>query len=189
MEEHSQSNGPDDQNRPFPQPDPFEEFVEERRQAIDQMIWQVPGLSVAAQAFLYVVALNSDVSDLVRMLAATIALVAAAAAVQLLLKHRFHEETFSLVIDASRKRRGVHPLEGLGWFKDIATLDAEREEAKSGIKPGYLKRWGEGAPRRRVANPSSVAVWTMTLCVFAAADILLVVGAMLDHCGVVRLFA
>src|SRR5262245_52232870 len=110
------------------------------------------------------------------MLAATIAFVAAAAAVQLLLKHRFHEETFSLVIDASRKRRGVHPLEGLGWFKKIAALDAETEEAKSGDKPDYLKHWGKGALRRRVANPSSVAVWTMTLCVFAAADILLVVG-------------
>jgi len=80
--------------------DPFEEFVEERRQAIDQMIWQVPRLSVAAQAFLYVVALNSDVSDLVRMLAATIAFIAAVAAVQLLLK-----------------RRGVHPLEGLGMVR------------------------------------------------------------------------
>lgn len=153
------------------------------------MIWQVPGLSVAAQAFLYVVALNSDVSDLVRMLAAAIALVAAAAAVQLLLKHRLHEETFSLVIDASRKRRGVHPLEGLGWFKDIAALDAAAAQAESGAKPSYLKRWGKGTLRRRVANPSSVAVWTMTLCVFAAADILLIVGAILDHCGVVHLFA
>jgi len=153
------------------------------------MIWQVPGLSVAAQAFLYVVALNSDVSDVVRMLAALIALIAASAAVQLLLKHRFHEETFSLAIDASRKGRGVHPLQGLGWFKDIARMDADAEEAESGVKPGYLKRWGEGTLRRRVANPSSVAVWTMTLCVFAAADTLLIVGAVLDHCGVVRLFA
>jgi hypothetical protein len=56
---------------PFFSTDPFEEFVEERRQAIDQMIWQVPGLSVAAQAFLYVVALNSDMSDLGRCYSST----------------------------------------------------------------------------------------------------------------------
>jgi hypothetical protein len=181
--ESSQSQGD-----AFSPPDEFEEFVEERRRAIDQMIWQVPGLSVAAQAFLYVVALNSNVSDLVRMLAALIALIAALATVQLLLKHRFHEETFSLVIDASRKRRGVHSLEGLGWFKDIARMDAETEEVESGVKPGYLKRWSKGALPGRVANPSSVAVWTATLCVFATADTLLVIGAVLDHYGVVHLF-
>jgi hypothetical protein len=167
----------------FAPPDDFELFVEGRRRAIDDMIWQVPGLSVAAQAFLYVVALSKGTSDTVRIFAGTIGFLAAAATIQLLLKHRFHEETYAMTVDACRRRRGVAPLHGVRTLHEVALEEAKRQEHESARGSGYLHRWRPMTIRRRMAEPSSVQVWTLTLTAFALGDALIVIGAILHACG------
>jgi hypothetical protein len=163
----------------------FEQFVESRRQEFDAMIWQVPGLSVAAQAFLYLVALNPAASSWVRIFAGVLGIVAALATVQLLVKHRYHEETYAETIDASRTARGAHAFRGVEWFKETASTSAEATEAP---RSGYARRYGPHAWRRKVAAPSSVGVWTWTLVAFAIGDALIVLGALLDLCGALHPF-
>jgi len=162
----------------------FETFVESRRQAIDAMIWQVPALSVAAQAFLYVAGLNPRVSDGVQIFAGAIGFVAAIAAMQLLLKHRYHEESYAQAIDASRRARGATPFRGLRWFKEAAMRDSELERKEDGERPGYERRWRSGSWRRKLTEPSSVDVWTFTLLVFAVGDVLVVLGGVFHGCGI-----
>lgn len=173
-----------DADQHFEPLDDFESFVESRRQAIDAMIWQVPALSVGAQAFLYVAGLNPRVSDGVQIFAGAIGFVAAIAAMQLLLKHRYHEESYAQVIDASRKARGAIPFHGLKWFKEVAMRDSELEKKEEGERPGYGVRWRPGSWRRYLTEPSSVGVWTFTLLVFAAGDLLIVSGGILHSIGI-----
>jgi hypothetical protein len=161
--------------------DAFEKFVESRRQALDALIWQVPPLSVAAQAFLYIVALNPGSSDGVQIFVGAIGFVAASAAFHLLLKHRFHEESYAQTIDASRRARGVHPFEGVEWFKKVALEDGEAVEQEDGKALPYMQRWRDGTWRRRLAEWSSVGIWTWTLIVFAVGDVVIVVSGFL-HC-------
>jgi|GEM_PF-3322723 len=164
--------------------DDFEAFVEGRRQAIDALIWQVPALSVAAQAFLYVAGLNPRASDGVQIFAGAIGFMAAMAAVQLLLKHRFHEETYAQTIDSSRRARGATPFDGTRWFKEAAMRDGELVELDEPQRSGYAKRWRSGSWRRRMTEYSSVGVWTLTLLVFAAGDVLIVAAGILHCAGV-----
>jgi hypothetical protein len=180
---------PDDDHEKFVPLTPFEAFVESRRQAFDAMIWQVPGLSIAAQAFLYVVALDPGSSDWVRIFAGTLGVVAALATIQLLVKHRYHEETYSETIDASRRARGVPPFRGVEWFKETALQDLEAVDEEIGELPPYVSRYREGSWRRKVAKPSSVGVWTLTLALFAVGDALIVVGAILDRACVLHPFS
>ncbi|HEY0392203.1 MAG TPA: hypothetical protein VGC63_10860 [Solirubrobacterales bacterium] len=164
--------------------DEFETFVESRRQAIDAMIWQVPALSVAAQAFLYVAGLNPRASDGIQIFAGAIGFMAAIAAMQLLLKHRYHEESYAQTIDASRRARGMTPFRGLSWFKEAAMRDSELKRKEDGKRSGYERRWRSGSWRRKLTGPSSVGVWTLTLFVFAAGDVLIVAGGILHGVGI-----
>jgi hypothetical protein len=185
----SNPRGTSDPDHHFEPLNDFETFVESRRQAIDAMIWQVPALSVAAQAFLYVAGLNPRVSDGVQIFAGAIGFMAAIAAMQLLLKHRYHEESYALVIDASRKARGATPFHGLKWFKEVAMRDSGLETRENGERSGYERRWGSGSWRRKLTEPSSVGVWTFTLFVFAAGDILIVAGGILHSIGIWQPFS
>lgn len=164
--------------------DDFEAFVESRRQAIDALIWQVPALSVAAQAFLYVAGLNPRSSDGVQIFAGAIGFMAAMAAVQLLLKHRYHEETYAQTIDSSRRARGATPFDGTRWFKEVAMRDGELVARDDPEQFSYARRWRSGSWRRRMTEYSSVGVWTLTLLVFAAGDVLIVAAGILHCVGV-----
>jgi hypothetical protein len=68
------------------------EAVSARRISFDQMMWQVPALSLTAQAFLVAIAVNTDLNRVVRVLAILLATVSGALAMQLMAKQRFHEQ-------------------------------------------------------------------------------------------------
>jgi|SRR5579884_1627377 len=55
-------------------------------------MWQVPVLSLTAQAFLFTIALSSTSSPAARLTAATLSFVVAVISMQLMAKHRLHEE-------------------------------------------------------------------------------------------------
>ena len=166
----------------------FEAFVEGRRQTIDAMIWQVPGLCITAQAFLYIVALNPNASNWVRVFAGSLAIAAGLATIQLLVKHRYHEETYAETVDVSRRARDAEPFRGLGWFKKIALEGSEAVERDEKEAQSYVARYHDGAWRRRLSQSSSVGVWIATLFLFVVADALIIIGAVLDARGVFQPF-
>ncbi|WP_284990861.1 MULTISPECIES: hypothetical protein [unclassified Arthrobacter] len=59
-----------------------------RRLQWDNLLWQVPLLSLTAQAFLFTIALGADTSKWSRTLAATLSVVVAVLCVSLMARHR-----------------------------------------------------------------------------------------------------
>ena len=136
-----------------------------RRYVTDPMMWQVPVLSLTAQSFLLTIAFGAD-GRAGRALAAGLAAVAALAAVQLLLKHRYNEET------ASRA------LERLERDHNLTILDGRPEDVQRWAWPNGVHGWEDVSgqsiglrlarrARRRLARPRSYLVWTYTLLLFS----------------------
>jgi hypothetical protein len=72
---------------------PLYQVVAARRLQWDALLWQVPSLSLAAQAFLLTVALGPDSSRISRLLTSFLGVLAAFLSVHLLTKHRQAEIT------------------------------------------------------------------------------------------------
>lgn len=141
----------------------FEQLAEERRRVTSQMMWQVPGLSIAAQAFLYTRAFDPSTSNAARVVVSIAALITALATLQLLLKHRYHEEMYSVALDKSRADREVEPLHAL--FSDVANGSSEQR-----FHRWEARKW----LRRPVVGLSSVVVWVWVFWAFIAIDVLVI---------------
>jgi hypothetical protein len=166
----------------------LEQLAEERRRESDKMMWQVPGLSIAAQAFLYSRAFDPATSPLAQGAVAVVALVIALATIHLLMKHSFFEESYSWAVDAFRGRRGAPPLNGVRVFEKAATEHAlalgecgDSRERKGAER--YL-RWAMDGPRRSlVVEQPARKVWIRALFLFAVVDCLVVMAALVRQFG------
>ena len=82
--------------------------VASRRTAFDTMLWQTPSLGLAAQAFLFTIALSPASSTVGRIVAAGLSLVTSLVAIQTMTKHRYNEVTDARLLSALEDRLGVH---------------------------------------------------------------------------------
>lgn len=123
--------------------------VAARRDAFNSLLWQTPVLSLTAQAFLFTIALDPNPKVFARIIAAALALIIAAASVQLLRKHRFYE---------------VRDAEWLTQF--------EHSHAWKGMLPISERHAPTGWPERW---PSSL-VWQWTLTLFGLAALCVLVS-------------
>jgi hypothetical protein len=82
------------------------QVVAARRQNFESMVWQVPALSLTAQAFLLVIALGSGSGHLARIAAGLLSAVTALMSVQLLLRQRLHERADSIWLNNFEDSRG-----------------------------------------------------------------------------------
>jgi hypothetical protein len=130
------------------------EIVSARRDTYETSLWQVPALSLTAQAFLFTIALGAGSSIPARRIAAVLSFVSSVASMQLLAKHRHFEETDS---------RLCEKLEGDLGLQEIC---------------GYLPH--SGMRNRRNRNDpkvkgwiaySSFKLWRLMLGVFALAAV------------------
>jgi hypothetical protein len=166
----------------------LEQLAEERRRESDKMMWQVPGLSIAAQAFLYSRAFDPATGPLAQGAVAVVALVIALATVHLLMKHSFFEECYSWALDAFRGRRGAPPLNGVRVFEEAATEHAgslvecgDGRERKGAER--YL-RWAIDGPHRSlVVEQPARRVWICALFLLAVVDCLVVAAALVRQFG------
>jgi hypothetical protein len=133
-------------------------FCEARRQAQDQMMWQVPALSVAAQAFLFSRSLDPATASVGRLITGLAGMVVAVATVQLIAKHRYLEEFFSRAVDVCRRLCRMPSV--------------RRSELGPRIteEPTDLTRWNAGWRRSLVRDLSSFKVWAVILAMLAASD-------------------
>lgn len=69
------------------------QVVSARRLQWDNLVWQVPIVSLTAQAFLLVIALGTDTRPLARLAAASLSLVTTVLSMMLMARHRQNEET------------------------------------------------------------------------------------------------
>ena len=127
------------------------QVVASRRQAMDALMWQVPVLSLTAQAFLFSIALGSDSSCLARMLAGSLALFASLASIQLMSKHRLLEVRDSKWLEAFERENGLAVIHS-------------RPPRQEGCSVWKL-----------FVGLSSYRVWVITLFLFALAAVLILV--------------
>ncbi len=109
-------------------------------------MWQVPVLSLTAQAFLFTITLDSQATRGAQILAAVLALVASLTSIQLMAKHRHHEVSDAKWLESFEKSRTE------GGFQ---VIHAKR---KKPVRRG---------PWRFFVRQSSYVVWLFTLWIFA----------------------
>jgi hypothetical protein len=126
-----------------------------RRQSMDDKVWQVPSLAIAAQAFLLAGALGVETTNWRSLALSFLSLIVGAASCQLMAKTRQME-----VEDAER------------------LADFERQHAAEGYEVLHAKSDGHPAvPRNFLTRAKSYKIWFGILVIFAvfAAVVFLVI--------------
>jgi hypothetical protein len=126
------------------------------------MMWQVPALALTAQAFLLQLGLARDTSGLGRLLAALAGIVVLSAALQLMMKHRFHEELFSHWLEQFEHERGIPHFHNLRLAEAFA-FDGDHPWRTA---TGSLAEWR----RELVVDQPSFKVWKGALWLLLALD-------------------
>lgn len=140
--------------------------IEERRRAFEQVMWQVPSLSIAAQAFLFSAAFASDTPRYVRVTVLVLGLVAVVAALHLLAKHRYLESLHGQVESLCLQKLGW-PLLYRERLHNLLAADAAHEIGAA--------RWRRTWLGKFVVDVQAFHVWVATLSAFAVADTFLLV--------------
>ncbi len=134
-----------------------------RRSTYDLMLWQTPALAIAAQAFLFTLALGPDTSASVRVTASTLGLILVLMGMQLMVKHRYHEELDSRMLERLEGRLGI-----TSWLKASPHGLAEARVLEDDRNPPRLPR------PERVWGMSSHRVWFLGLGCFGLASALVI---------------
>ena len=140
--------------------------LEERRRAFEQVMWQVPSLSITAQAFLFSAAFSTGAPQYAQV----IVLAAVLAAMHLLAKHRYLESLHGQVQALCQRQLGWPPL----FREQLHSLLEEARASEAGAA-----RWNRTWLRRLVVDVPAFNVWMYTLGAFAAADLYFLARAVL----------
>ena len=136
------------------------QVIANRRTAFDTLMWQVPALGLAAQAFLLTIALGSKSSEAARILSGGLSIVVAVVAIQTMLKHRANELTDSLILEEIEKAMGVRV--GAGAYPH------DKPEIR-----------GQAMKNRQINRPwakqKSAKLWVTSLTCFALAGLAAIV--------------
>ena len=136
--------------------------VSARRLQYESLMWQVPALSLSAQAFLLSIALGSSTADIPRQISSALACLVAVISMHLLAKHRYLEEL---------EAKTLHNLEHkLNMLHVHSTIEHRLEQ-------GYFE---EDKPNKMnwFVKYSGYRMWMRTLGVFAIAALAIVVASM-----------
>ncbi|WP_328850994.1 hypothetical protein OG994_23455 [Micromonospora globbae] len=129
-----------------------------RRTSLDTMMWQVPALATAAQAFLLTIALQTDGSRAAQAIAAALGAVLAVLSAQLMAKHRHLEMSDSRLTERIERQLGLE--RGLG----VAPHAAGR------LRLGERQPWW--------IRLSSYRLWLVGVATFGVADLVVAFDAM-----------
>jgi hypothetical protein len=119
------------------------------------MAWQVPALTITAEAFLLTIVLGADSTRSARLVASALAFVSALVAMQLMLKHRYMERIDTELLSREEVRLGLPNVH--------AHLEQRAIEAGLSFSRLYLL----------VVRRSSFRIWMGVLVVFAVVAITL----------------
>src|SRR4051794_5208487 len=98
------------------------DILERRREEADHFAWAVPGLIIAAQAFLLSIALNPTTQPLGRLLAALAGLVTLGATAHLLAKQAYNFDVYEAVIERDRQLLNLPGVQMDGLVDDPSSL-------------------------------------------------------------------
>lgn len=132
-----------------------------RRMQWDTLLWQVPTLSLTAQAFLFTIALGTDTTRVSRTIAAVLSIVISCLSVTLMARHRQAE------------------LSDAHWLEDH---EAAFPEAMRVHGQNFIRRRRHVHPKDRLYVPliPGYKTWTAGLLLFALAAIFVIVLTWMD---------
>jgi len=104
------------------------------------MLWQVPALSLTAQAFLFTISLGEGTSTIARVIAGVLGFVSAVISVQLLQKIKWLERLDRRILEELEKKLGVPVLHA--HPKTLATFVDTPANVFVGIPSSFL--WSLG---------------------------------------------
>lgn len=140
-------------SHPAPQDIAMYTAVAARRQQWDNMLWQVPTLSLTAQAFLFTIALGHESSRTARVIACILSIVMTVLSMHLMSRHRQAEHTDAHWLEAYEKTNFGRSWHGRAW------AEARNREPGS----GFLTRF------------KGFEVWMGGLSVFGVAAVVVLV--------------
>jgi hypothetical protein len=140
--------------------------LEGRRRGFEQVMWQVPSLSITAQAFLFSAAFSTGAPRYARVIVLLVGLAAVLAAMHLLAKHRYLESLHGQVQALCQRQLGWPPL----FREQLHDLIEAAHAPELGAA-----RWNRTWIRRLVVDVPAFNLWMCTLGAFAAADAYLLV--------------
>jgi hypothetical protein len=131
---------------------PAYQIIASRRLGYDTLMWQVPALSFTAQSFLFTIALGTS-PNVARLIAASLALIAALLSIQLMAKQRYHEIIDAKLLENLEKEMKLDELIGY----------CPHEHPKLRARHiGMIPKWCH--------RLSSYQVWMVGLTLFAIAS-------------------
>jgi hypothetical protein len=134
--------------------------LEARRHLLDSEVGNVPGLLVAAQAFLYAVGLNPDVPRVSRVIVLAVGLAPLLAAWQMLAKKRYLEELHSEAIAHCRAVLGLPEI--------------RRGQPGSLLPEARIAAKREAIYQVLVIAPKGHRLWQWAFAAFVVADLALI---------------
>jgi hypothetical protein len=140
--------------------------LEERRRSFEQVMWQVPSLSIAAQAFLFSAAFGSNGPRYARVIVLLLGLASVLAALHLLAKHRYLESLHGQVESLC--------LSQLGW-RQLYREELHKLLDSEGASEVGAARWRSTWIGNAVIDVQAFHVWVARLGAFAVADAYLLV--------------
>ncbi|MFF5176792.1 hypothetical protein ACFY2Q_02015 [Micromonospora sp. NPDC000316] len=128
-----------------------------RRTSLDTMMWQVPALATAAQAFLLTTALQQGGSPAAQAVAAILGVILAALSAQLMAKHRHLEMSDSRLAERIERQLGL--------------------AVRLGVPPHAAGRFRLGNRQPWWIRLSSYRLWLLGVASFGVADLVVALDA------------
>lgn len=141
----------------------LEKYVDERSRGLEQTAWQLPGLSLTAQAFLFNTGLSPTASGAARLSVAVISVVIAVVTIVFLIQTDDSRRSYRLILHESRRRRHARSVSQPDLTRDVLNDTGERSA------------WRRAPP---------VTVWLMVSIAFCAVDLFVLVAGLLQLAGV-----
>lgn len=139
--------------------------IASRRTAFDTLMWQVPTLGLAAQAFLLTIAYGPTSSQVARCVSGALAAVVAVVAIQTMLKHRANEKTDNLIL------KEMEVVAGISIGSAVNPHDAPGVRARAVDNRLIDNRFTQGRSAR---------LWVTSLLCFGLAGLAALVLAVAD---------
>ena len=140
----------------------MDQRIDDRRRSTEESLWALPGLSIAAQAFIFSAGLAHETSGGARILAGVIGLVIAVATAYVRIYFGSRWLVYYLWTDPAQSLDACNLLEQAGGVIGDRKLG---RMARWGVKPHWI---------------GAIEAWALVLGVLAVADVLMI----LDGAGV-----
>jgi len=153
-------------------PESLEQYsvVASRRQQWDVLLWQMPTMALTGEAFLLTIALAGSTSQAGRILASSLAMIVALAALHSLSAHRLSELTDAAWLLEHERARGASEIHGLTWRDRRIAIVKDQLRSKS-----FTDRLVARTYRFR-----SIVVWFWTMVLIALTATIILVLASVD---------